>query len=311
MGFDSDTVERQVQAVQPGGASVADVRRTTRRQTAAAASGNGPDWYQRMVQRRRRPHTPGVWVMYYALAALPLFGVGQWLIPAADTASRWHAFRLICVYVACALGLLLTTSFLGLRRYLRQRNLQMPVDMAGMWLGLGAVMIVAVLLVCLFLPRPGASLTISQLRSDSVRPINSAPVPTRLATTDPSDPNEATRTNPQAQQHPSDQSRGPQSSQSDNASRRQQPQPQQRDSQSGSSSSKDSQQASKSPSDESRGKQEAGGAEQARAATALEVRWIGRVLQAATERTARSAAVQHQGAESTIRPVFARRPTAA
>ena len=86
VGFDSETVERQVQAVQSGGAqSPASAHNG---QHSAAAQRSGLDWYQRMVERRRRPHTPGVWVMYYALAALPLFGVGQWLIPASDTASR-------------------------------------------------------------------------------------------------------------------------------------------------------------------------------------------------------------------------------
>ena len=75
MGLDSDTVERQVAIVQPGGAS--PLASSTGTAPAAAAPERGQDWYQRMVQRRRRPHTPGVWVMYYALAALPLFGVGQ------------------------------------------------------------------------------------------------------------------------------------------------------------------------------------------------------------------------------------------
>ena len=36
---------------------------------------------------------------------------------------------------------MLTTSFLGLRRYLRQRNLQMPAAMTGLWLGIGALLI--------------------------------------------------------------------------------------------------------------------------------------------------------------------------
>jgi len=122
-----------------------------------------PRWWQRIVDRRHRPHTPGVWVLYYAIAALPLFALGQWLIPSQDTASRMSAFRLLMLYVGSALGLLLTTSFLGLRRYLRQRKLEMPPDMAGLWLGLGAVMILAVLLLCVVLPRPGAVASISRV----------------------------------------------------------------------------------------------------------------------------------------------------
>ena len=40
-----------------------------------------------------------------------------------------------------------STSFLGLRRYLRQRRLEMPAAMAGVWLTTGAVLIVALLFV--------------------------------------------------------------------------------------------------------------------------------------------------------------------
>ncbi len=200
MGFDSDTVERQVAIVQPGGATPAGS--STGPTPAAAAPERGKDWYQQMVQRRRRPHTPGVWVMYYALAALPLFAIGQLVIPASDTASRLQAFRLICVYVACALGLLLTTSFLGLRRYLRQRNLAMPADMAGMWLSLGCVMIFGLLLVCAFLPRPGASLRISQLPFGLGSPKDLRTNRHAVGHDGPERPAEATRTSPSAQQKP-------------------------------------------------------------------------------------------------------------
>jgi hypothetical protein len=124
---------------------------------------DGKTWWQRYVERRRRPHAPGLWVVYFSLAALPLFGVGQAFIPLSNSKSRQYAFGLLCIYVAAALGLLLTTSFLGLRRYLRQRRLEMPLPMAGTWLVTGAVLIVGVLLVTALLPRPNAEYEISQL----------------------------------------------------------------------------------------------------------------------------------------------------
>jgi hypothetical protein len=99
--------------------------------------------------------------VYFSLAALPLFGVGQLLIPVENVASRDWGFKLLIVYVAAALGLLLTTSFLGLRRYLRQRKLKMPVRMTAAWLTTGAVMVVALLAVCLILPRPGSATSIT------------------------------------------------------------------------------------------------------------------------------------------------------
>ena len=103
-----------------------------------------------------KPHAPGLWVVYFSLAALPLFGIGQALLPASDTLRRERAFLLLWVYVASALGLLLATSFLGLRRYLRQRNLQMPPSIAVTWVGLGTGLAVAILFFCILLPRPDA-----------------------------------------------------------------------------------------------------------------------------------------------------------
>ncbi len=128
------------------------------RQSAAETS-----WWKRFLARRRRPHAPGVWVVYFSLAALPMFGLGQAFIPESKETSRRYAFLLLCVYVAAALALLLTTSFLGLRRYLRQRRLEMPAAMAGVWLTTGAVLIVALLFVSALLPRPNAEYDISRL----------------------------------------------------------------------------------------------------------------------------------------------------
>src|SRR5690606_12618467 len=77
-------------------------------------------------RHRNRSQRPGMWVVYFSFAALPVFGFGQWLIPEANADLRSSSFRLLYVYLGSALGLLLTTSFLGLRRYLRQRNVEMP-----------------------------------------------------------------------------------------------------------------------------------------------------------------------------------------
>src|SRR5262249_30393519 len=122
-------------------------------------------WYPRFDQwaksRSKKPHTPGLTVVYFSLAALPIFGLGQALIPADEEARRGFAFRLAAVYVGSGLGLLLTTSFLGLRRYLRQRKLKMPIPMTATWMGLGAVPIVRFLVVGALLPRPYSETPIS------------------------------------------------------------------------------------------------------------------------------------------------------
>ena len=131
---------------------------------ATAARDDTPTtWWDRFVERRRRPHAPGVWVVYFSLAALPLFGIGQLCIPAGKPSDRQYAFRLLFVYTASALALLLSTSFLGLRRYLRQRQQEMPLAMVNLWLGIGSALIVAVMLLALLLPRPNAEYAISEL----------------------------------------------------------------------------------------------------------------------------------------------------
>ncbi|MFZ1936062.1 MAG: DUF4129 domain-containing protein, partial [Thermoguttaceae bacterium] len=120
-------------------------------------------WWDRFVERRRRPHAPGVWVVYFSLAALPLFGLGQLFIPNNETDVRQYVFRLLFVYTASGLGLLLSTSFLGLRRYLRQRRQEMPLRMVNLWLGIGVALIVGVMFAALLLPRPNAEYAISDL----------------------------------------------------------------------------------------------------------------------------------------------------
>ena len=103
------------------------------------------------------PHPPGLWVVYFSLAALPLFGIGQVLLPRDDTAARHVGFNYLFVYLLAVMGLLLTTSFLGLRRYLRQRYLPMPPMIALSWIRFGTGLAAFVLIGALLLPRPGAN----------------------------------------------------------------------------------------------------------------------------------------------------------
>jgi Domain of unknown function (DUF4129) len=60
------------------------------------------------------------------------------------------------LYAGSALGLLMTTCFLGLRRYLRQRNVKMPAAMTSVWLTSGGVLVVVLLVLGALLPRPNA-----------------------------------------------------------------------------------------------------------------------------------------------------------
>lgn len=127
-------------------------------------SGNGTKakkapvrWWERgLAKAPRRPHAPGLWILYFSLGAFPIFGLGEGLISRQAFETRQCAFYLLTLYLAAAVGLLLATSFLGLRRYLRQRRLQMPSAMAANWLATGGIMGAAILLGCSLLPRPSA-----------------------------------------------------------------------------------------------------------------------------------------------------------
>ena len=60
----------------------------------------------------------------------------------------------MAVYVGSALGLLVTTTLMGLKRYLEDRKATIPTALTAAWLGLGLLLIVAFIGVAAMLPRP-------------------------------------------------------------------------------------------------------------------------------------------------------------
>ena len=130
-----------------------------------------------LAKRRKRgppPQSPGKWVIYFSLAALPLFGLGQLLLPADNPEARRAGFEFLAVYLGAALSLLMTTSFLGLRRYLRQRSVEMSTSVALGWVRFGGILAGAVLFLALVLPRPGASNTWKKLTYEISHKTNKA-----------------------------------------------------------------------------------------------------------------------------------------
>jgi hypothetical protein len=120
------------------------------------------------VKRTKNKHNPGVWVLYFSLLAFPLFGLGQLVI--SDAATRSGAFYFLVGYLACGLGLLVTTSFVNMRRYLRHRGVAMPPEMSRTWLGFGLTGIFVILGLCMILPLPGRSLGLVGLPFDFQSP---------------------------------------------------------------------------------------------------------------------------------------------
>ncbi len=115
-------------------------------------------WFERVAayraERKKRPHTPGTRVLYFGLAALPIFALGQSLIPADDSARRSATFFDMAVYIGSALALLVTTNLMGLRRYLAERGATISPVMTTSWLILGGGLILGFLVVGAILPRP-------------------------------------------------------------------------------------------------------------------------------------------------------------
>ncbi len=131
--------------------------------TAEAAPTDVRPFWEKILAPDGRPHSHGMWALYFSLAAVPIFGIGQFFLATEDIAARRWVFKLLVIYVASALALLLATSFLGLRRYLKKRKLELPLEMAAGWLALGGIMIGILLLIAFVLPRPMPEYSIAQL----------------------------------------------------------------------------------------------------------------------------------------------------
>lgn len=124
-------------------------------------------WWKRVFlnasERKSKAHSPGLWIIWISLFALPVFGFGQLAVGEESSAERLFTFKLLLIYISAALGLLLCASFLGLRRYLRQRFLKMPANVTRSWISLGLGMMMATMLACLLLPRPDATMSLPRL----------------------------------------------------------------------------------------------------------------------------------------------------
>jgi hypothetical protein len=164
--WDCTYIDDEVDAGRAGLLKETGLEKGTKQEDPPSEDDEKLNWWERFVRYRdaqRKKHAPGTWVVYFSLAALPLFGLGQSLIPAEEEGRRRYTFLLMAIYVASGLGLLLTTCFLGLRRYLRQRNLKMPAKMVGSWLTLGGGLVAVLLVIGAVLPRPNSETSLVDL----------------------------------------------------------------------------------------------------------------------------------------------------
>jgi hypothetical protein len=108
-----------------------------------------------------RKHNPGIWVLYFSLIALPIFGLGQLFI--RDDVDRRFAFYCLFVYLLSSLCLLVLIALLSLRKYLRERGVPMELSFAMRWLAIGMVSVFLMLVVLSFLPLPSKSMLSMEL----------------------------------------------------------------------------------------------------------------------------------------------------
>lgn len=116
------------------------------------------NFFHFLLGRNGRNTTPGLWVFYLAMAAFPIFGIGQWFYEPGG--NGFSIFFLFLVYLSTGLGLLMVTSLLGLKRYVDQRGITIPDAIAMNWLFIGTIFLAGFLLLSLLIPRPDVSSTV-------------------------------------------------------------------------------------------------------------------------------------------------------
>ncbi|MFY7876749.1 MAG: hypothetical protein ACOVQM_14955, partial [Pirellula sp.] len=110
---------------------------------------------------KTRKHNPGVWVLYFALVAIPLFGIGQFGIQ--NSSDRKLAFGYLMIYLFCSLCLMTLISLLSLRKYLRERGVPMESPFAIRWLGIGFLSALSVTGLLWLVPFPTGTILSMQL----------------------------------------------------------------------------------------------------------------------------------------------------
>jgi hypothetical protein len=108
------------------------------------------------VNKKVRKHDPGVWVLYFALLAIPFFGIGQLFIN--NDSDRQTAFLYLSLYLFCSLSLLVVISLLSLRKYLRERDVPMQMGFAIRWLAIGMMSVALLAGIFVLLPIPTGTL---------------------------------------------------------------------------------------------------------------------------------------------------------
>ena len=103
--------------------------------------------------RNPRRH-PGVAIVYFSLAALVLFALGERFVAGGPESVRQETRRYAMLFAGSCLGLLMLTSLIAQRHYLKLRRIPVDEQTPWIWLGLGAAIVLIVLLLAWLVPAP-------------------------------------------------------------------------------------------------------------------------------------------------------------
>ena len=159
--FDCTSMNEQVQSTGVGLLQSLGLVQSERKQaepktTAKLPSDEATTDSKRKMSSSNRKHNPGVWVLYFSLLALPMFGLGQMAIQ--NPLDRRWAFTFLFFYLLSSMFLLVLISLLSLRKYLRERGVPMETSFAVRWLAIGMTSVFLVLFVLSLLPIPSHSI---------------------------------------------------------------------------------------------------------------------------------------------------------
>ncbi|MDK1020245.1 MAG: DUF4129 domain-containing protein [Candidatus Hydrogenedentes bacterium] len=104
--------------------------------------------------KRLERHHPGVSIFYFSVPAMAAFALGLPVLMRGGPAFIRSGHVYVAVFTVSALSLLMLTSLGGLRQYFRSRRIEFPAAIGWFWVGLGSVMIAAVMTGALQLPLP-------------------------------------------------------------------------------------------------------------------------------------------------------------
>ena len=127
------------------------LRSSVRDEISTAQQTDRTSLLKRWITGKPKKNNPGLWVFYFAIFAFPVFGFGQWFV---ESGGRWWTFVLFAIYLGATLSLLMTTSLLGLERYLSKRKLHVPTPIARNWVITGGTFAALVMLIVIFVPKP-------------------------------------------------------------------------------------------------------------------------------------------------------------